>query len=106
MVRFRDLRHQRPVRNLRPFSKRPRCCLWCGRPFSRTLRPTREHLLPRSLGGGGGQNLAAACSPCNQARGASLDWRPYGAPLESLPTGQRDHLLLIGRLIDGRDEEI
>lgn len=52
-------------------------CFYCKRIMSLTqdirhpegLRATREHLNPRSLGGGGGGNIVAACLRCNQARG-------------------------------------
>ena len=91
MTRFRDLRSQRPVKGRR-FSDKPRRCLWCGRAFGRRLKPTREHLRPRSAGGGGGANLAAACAPCNNARGSDMEWRPFGTPVDDLPDSQAKHL--------------
>jgi 5-methylcytosine-specific restriction endonuclease McrA len=53
-------------------------CFYCRRAMSLTqdiqhpdgLRATREHLLPKSRGGGGEGNIVAACLRCNQARGS------------------------------------
>jgi 5-methylcytosine-specific restriction endonuclease McrA len=36
------------------------------------LRATREHLLPRSHGGGSDHNIVAACRECNNERGNKL----------------------------------
>lgn len=50
-----------------------RCC-WCGTPFSDQIGsstyPTIEHVVPKSLGGEryDPDNLAVACSRCNQKR--------------------------------------
>lgn len=33
--------------------------------------------MPRSLGGGGGQNIAVACLRCNNARGSDTRWVPW-----------------------------
>jgi 5-methylcytosine-specific restriction endonuclease McrA len=57
------------------FSARdPRCC-WCGIELRLTRDPrdparaTREHLVPRHLGGTDtAENLALACAACNGAR--------------------------------------
>lgn len=59
-----------------------RFCHWCGAGFSREPRSlrykTREHLVPRSLGGTlQDGNLVAACRACNQKRGTDTAWRPY-----------------------------
>lgn len=43
-------------------------CRWCGGPAT-----TIDHVIARALGGSDSlDNLAAACSPCNSARGAAL----------------------------------
>ncbi|MBW4541235.1 MAG: HNH endonuclease [Myxacorys chilensis ATA2-1-KO14] len=53
-------------------------CWWCGccLPLEKL---TREHLIPRSLGGTHSlENLRLACFPCNNSRGNSLyppQWR-------------------------------
>lgn len=45
-------------------------CIWCGRPFSRLVDPTTDHLVPRVKGGPSWlENEAAACRRCNRARG-------------------------------------
>ena len=55
-------------------------CAYCGGRMS-WLRPgpcqvTREHVVPRSRGGGDEiENLVAACKACNEARNSDLD--PY-----------------------------
>jgi 5-methylcytosine-specific restriction endonuclease McrA len=57
----------------------PYCC-WCGielrltQDFSDPARATREHLVPRHLGGGDQpSNLALACAACNGARGSATE---------------------------------
>jgi len=63
-VRFRDQRGR---------------CFYCRRPMSLTQalahpegrRVTREHLIPRSMGGKGGGNVVLACVRCNGARGTT-----------------------------------
>ncbi|RVT96311.1 HNH endonuclease [Rhodovarius crocodyli] len=55
-----------------------RCC-HCG--FRTNLdvpgrQPTREHIIPRSLGGPNTyDNLALACARCNGERGSNMDWQ-------------------------------
>ncbi len=41
-----------------------RTCTWCG-----GAADTQDHLHPRCLGGGDGDNLTDACTRCNQDRG-------------------------------------
>lgn len=64
--------------------KRARVCHWCGAPFEGSwpapLARTREHLIPKSLGGtSDDSNLVAAHLRCNSRRGNSLEWLPYYA---------------------------
>ena len=91
-MRFRDLRSQFNVPARLRFSNGPRRCCWCGRHFGQKLQPTREHLLPHADGGGGGANLAAACSPCNSARGTDTNWILYSSRTKALPVRQAAHL--------------
>lgn len=47
--------------------KSSKVCFYCGQP----LRPgtaTRDHVVPRSEGGGGGWNVVLACRPCNKRK--------------------------------------
>ncbi len=47
-----------------------RTCIWCGRPFSRLVGATTDHLVPRVKGGPSWlENEAAACRRCNRDRG-------------------------------------
>ena len=91
-MRFRDIRGRFNVPTRLRFTNSPRRCYWCGRPFGRKLRPTREHMLPHSIGGGRGQNLAAACAPCNHARGVDVSWRHFGTPVDEMQKQQAEHL--------------
>lgn len=44
-------------------------CYWCGKHIDLTSA-TREHIIPRSRGGGDGdENIAMACFKCNQLKG-------------------------------------
>ncbi len=62
-------------------------CYWCGRilvPPRRRRRnavnnATREHLVPRSKGGGRKGGIVLACGFCNSSRGDEPDgeWIPY-----------------------------
>lgn len=49
-------------------------CIWCGSKFSRKVKKTREHVVPRSRGGRGSKNIRAACIRCNNSRGNSSNW--------------------------------
>lgn len=51
-------------------------CHYCGRVIgTRRWCATVDHLWPRSFGGPNRTwNLVLACSPCNSARGNSIDW--------------------------------
>lgn len=42
-------------------------CAYCQVPLTRTTL-TRDHVVPRSKGGGGGDNLVPACGPCNREK--------------------------------------
>lgn len=45
-------------------------CLHCSRLFSDALKPTRDHIIPVSKGGGlTKENVAALCRPCNSRKG-------------------------------------
>ena len=61
-------------------------CYWCNTPI-RLINPnrdqhgrfpkngaTREHLIPKSQGGGGGANIVFACRRCNTERGSDTTW--------------------------------
>lgn len=60
-------------------------CYWCGRHLRYGLlyinqpdQATRDHLVPRSVGGFGGDwNIVAACRACNSHRGSSMEWLPF-----------------------------
>lgn len=66
------LRRQRRIGVL--YRKQHGACLLCGEKLS---RPTFEHVVPRSVGGGNvdahcaGGNVALACKTCNHARGTA-----------------------------------
>lgn len=48
-------------------------CHWCKKPFSRTNRPTHDHVVPISKGGGNTrENAVAACLRCNLRKHARL----------------------------------
>ncbi len=44
----------------------PRCA-YCDEKLTRD-NLTRDHVIPRSKGGGGGDNLVPSCGPCNRAK--------------------------------------
>lgn len=56
-------------------------CYWCGLPYepmNPPLRRTREHLLPRSLGGGNEpSNMAWSHWLCNTQRSSDTSWVPF-----------------------------
>ena len=56
-------------------------CHWCGLGFSGSdpkLRRSREHLIPRSEGGGGlPDNIVAAHTICNTQRKSDTRWVPF-----------------------------
>jgi len=43
-------------------------CFYCRKKF-KIHELSREHLIPKSKGGGSGRNIVLACKMCNQARG-------------------------------------
>jgi 5-methylcytosine-specific restriction endonuclease McrA len=43
-------------------------CVYCGILLTRSTL-TRDHVVPRAHGGGGGENLVPSCGPCNRAKG-------------------------------------
>lgn len=45
---------------------KPRCA-YCDAALTRDSL-TRDHVIPRSKGGGGGDNLVPSCGPCNRAK--------------------------------------
>jgi 5-methylcytosine-specific restriction endonuclease McrA len=59
---------------------------------------TREHLVPKSMGGTNAQrNIVVACRQCNVQRMSDTAWRPYWRT-DEMPYQQRDHMRRIGRL--------
>lgn len=49
-------------------------CYYCEASFSYSVIKTKDHIIPRSKGGGGGDNIVAACKHCNGNKGSlSLD---------------------------------
>lgn len=55
-------------------------CYWCGLPFDAAnpnMARSREHLIPRSLGGRDGHNIVAAHKICNNRRRSDLTWIPF-----------------------------
>lgn len=92
-MRFRDIRALggRAVgmtlparRNMVNGWRRRKRCYWCNIKVSFVggidpTRATREHLIPRSFGGGGGKNITVACARCNNARGTDSRWIPWDA---------------------------
>jgi hypothetical protein len=55
--------------------KKDSLCCHCGEPLT-IETSTLEHIIPRVLGGGSGNNLTLACGPCNWDRG-SMDFMVY-----------------------------
>ncbi len=57
-------------------------CFWCGITLCRDRNcprsKTREHIIPRSLGGCGKANIVGACMRCNSTRGSATNWIPFG----------------------------
>lgn len=48
-------------------------CHWCKTPFTAKLRPTHDHVIPLSKGGGNTlANSCCACRPCNIRKQATL----------------------------------
>lgn len=86
-----------------------RVCWWCGRRvfYGRDYRgdptqATREHVVPKSIGGSGAkQNVVVACASCNSTRSSQTDWVPYiqlNNVGTSIPRRQWEHLVAIDRL--------
>ncbi|MFO7566289.1 MAG: HNH endonuclease signature motif containing protein [Enhygromyxa sp.] len=46
----------------------PVLCAYCNTRLSKQTR-TRDHVTPRSRGGGANDNLVPSCAPCNRAKG-------------------------------------
>ena len=65
--------------------RKGRYCYWCNqkvaydpRLWQEPYAATRDHLVPRSLGGSNAHwNIVVACRKCNMARGSRTDWVPY-----------------------------
>lgn len=49
------------------------CCANCGKQFSENFKPTRDHIIPVSLGGGlTFGNVQALCKRCNSSKNSSV----------------------------------
>lgn len=52
---------------------RSKCCHWCKKPFSKSRRPTHDHVIPISKGGANTiENSVCACKSCNSSKHARL----------------------------------
>lgn len=93
-------RSKPPLTNRALFERDNYQCLYCGNPFGyRDL--TRDHILPRSRGGGDAwENVVAACRRCNQHKGhrkleeanlelLALPYRPNSAEYLALVNSRR-----------------
>ncbi len=61
--------YEPPLTNRALFVRDQFLCLYCGNRFA-TPQLTRDHVIPRSRGGGDGwSNSASCCRKCNQAKG-------------------------------------
>jgi hypothetical protein len=71
-----------------PGLRKQKCrqCIYCGA----TDKLTKEHLLPKSVGG---TITARACKSCNHARGNSGTWRPFRAYIAAHPTKWHEAVL-------------
>lgn len=85
-------------------------CHWCGcrllkdwpsRLSNHPRSITKEHIIPRALGGSNDQrNLTAACRQCNHTRATDTSWVPFkegGFP----PYLLQQEVSIGGRLNDG-----
>lgn len=82
-------------------------CYWCGRSTTyngtyhqKPARATREHIVPKSHGGGDGGNRVVACLRCNTTRNRDMTWVPF----HKLPSGLRKKAPM--RLIGDDYEEV
>ena len=88
--------------------RKHRRCYWCGQQMLWTraarenghpLSATRDHLIPRSHGGGSiPENIVTACRQCNNSRGSRMNWVPYhehGGNLSVLPSHQVDSMPIV-----------
>lgn len=58
-------------------------CYWCGRPTYKGTRrnqrgdmATRDHLVPKAMGGSDGLTVLS-CRDCNTRRGTDMTWLPF-----------------------------
>ena len=73
--------HRRKITRRAVFARDNWTCQYCG---SRA-RPTVDHVVPRSKGGGSTwDNIVASCAPCNRRKGDALP-RQAGIRLSSQP---------------------
>lgn len=68
-------------------------CHYCGVEFSKTNKPTIDHVLPKHLGGkNDSSNKVAACAPCNNFKGGlnPTDWEIINILRPRKPGNTRD----------------
>lgn len=50
-------------------------CFYCGRKITGRLKPTRDHVFPKSKGGGNAtKNIVLACRDCNRSKSNKMIW--------------------------------
>ena len=74
-------------------------CVWCGEPFGKNgLKRTKEHMTPKSMGGGQYSNIGASHAKCNKERGIDTAWKPYYVKAKLMPQNQKawiQHMKLV-----------
>lgn len=78
MARQRGLPHDLTAEEWEYIKSRYPICLRCGRPFSKEMPPTPDHVIPVSRGGGYTKlNIRPLCLVCNVKKGNKMDFLSY-----------------------------
>jgi len=99
ILNVRDL-HTPRLCNSSLFRRDGGICLYCGKPFSRSML-TRDHIIPRARGGlDRWENCVTACRPCNGHKGCKTP-EEAGMKLLAIPfrPNKSEYLALANRNI-------